>query len=72
MARVTITLRSNELEALVTLAQRERREPRAQAAVIIKRELEKCGLLPTDRPPTATPTPPQPQPQSVEVAHVQA
>jgi hypothetical protein len=45
MARVTVTLKSSERDALVELAERERRDPRSQAAVIIARELERAGLL---------------------------
>lgn len=46
MRRMTVTLHQDEREALITLAQRERRDPRAQAAVLIRRELERIGLLP--------------------------
>jgi hypothetical protein len=45
MARLTITLRDQEKLALSTLADREFREPRAQAALIIRQELERLGLL---------------------------
>jgi hypothetical protein len=45
MTRITITLRQIEREALRTLADREFREPRAQAAQIIRAELERLGLL---------------------------
>lgn len=48
MARVTITLEAKERDALCVLAERERRDPRAQAALIIRRELERAGLLPVD------------------------
>lgn len=50
MARIMITLQQNEREALIELAQRERRDPRDQAALIIRRELERADLLPTDTP----------------------
>ena len=56
MARVTITLQNSEREALVLLAQGERRDPRAQAALLIHRELEHIGLLPADTPTFAQPT----------------
>ncbi len=46
MSRVTVTLKSAERDALCKLAENERRDPRAQAAVIIVRELERRGLLP--------------------------
>ena len=46
MARITITLRQSERDALLTLAEREFREPRAQAALLIRAELERLGLLP--------------------------
>ena len=48
MARMMITLQENEREALRTMAQREMRDPRQQAAMIIRRELERAGLLPAD------------------------
>jgi hypothetical protein len=50
MARVTITLRQDERQALIDLAQQERRDPRQQAAIIIQRELERMGYL--QSPPT--------------------
>lgn len=48
MAQVVLTLielLENEQAALVKLSELERRDPRQQAAVIIRRELERCGLL---------------------------
>lgn len=45
MARVTITLEQDERSALVALANQERRDPRQQAALILRRELERLGLL---------------------------
>jgi hypothetical protein len=45
MAHVVATLKLTERDALVRLADREFRDPRAQAAVIIRRELERVGLL---------------------------
>lgn len=47
MARVTITLEDTEKEALVTLAMEERRDPRAQAALMLSKELQRLGLLPS-------------------------
>ena len=46
MAKVIIHLRDHELTALNDLAQREYRTPKAQAALIIRRELQKLGMLP--------------------------
>lgn len=43
--RITVDLDGNEGAALVKLAQRERRHPRAQAAIVIRYELERLGLL---------------------------
>ena len=48
MARVTVTLKISERDALVTLAEREKRDPRAQAALIIREALERRGLLPVN------------------------
>ncbi len=45
MRRITIALTDGECSALLSLAERERRDPRAQAAVLIRDELERCGLL---------------------------
>lgn len=50
MAKVIIYLRDHELTALNDLAQREYRAPKAQAALIIRRELEKLGLIPGEQP----------------------
>ena len=46
MAKVIIYLRDNESAALNDLAQREYRAPKAQAALIIRKELERLGLIP--------------------------
>jgi hypothetical protein len=45
MARITISLDEYEKKALITLAAKEFREPRAQAALIVRHELERLGLL---------------------------
>jgi len=45
MAKVVIYLREHELDALNELAEKEYREPRAQAALILKAELERRGML---------------------------
>ena len=50
MRRVSINLYEEEKEALVELAERERRDPRQQAAVIIRLELERLGLLRLEQP----------------------
>ena len=46
MARIIVHLGEQEREALRTLAKREMRDPRAQAALIIHQELERQGALP--------------------------
>ena len=43
--RLMIDLRPDEEEALLRLARRERRHPRAQAAIAVREELERLGLL---------------------------
>jgi hypothetical protein len=50
MAKVSIYLRDHELTALNDLAQREYRAPKAQAALIIRKELEKLGMIPGEQP----------------------
>ena len=45
MAKVIIYLRDHEFTALNELAQREYRAPKAQAALMIRRELEKLGMI---------------------------
>ena len=52
--RLTVYLKPEELDALVELAQREFRDPRSEAALIICQELEKKGLL-IINPPIETP-----------------
>jgi len=51
-AKITVTLHENEKLALIELAQREERDPRAQAALIIRSELQRLGYLqsPTNLP----------------------
>ena len=46
MIRLGVMLQDDERQALLALAEKERRDPRQQAAVIIRRELERLGLLP--------------------------
>jgi len=48
MAKVIIYLRDNESAALNDLAQREYRAPKAQAALIIRKELERLGMIPAE------------------------
>lgn len=45
MARVIVYLREQEISALQVLAQREYRALKAQAALIIREELERLGLI---------------------------
>ncbi len=45
MRKIVVSLDGLEFSALNDLAQRERRDPRAQAAVIIRAELKRRGLL---------------------------
>ena len=45
MARVVIYLRDHEVSALQRLAQQEYRAPKAQAALIIRKELERLGMV---------------------------
>jgi hypothetical protein len=64
MPMLKIVLLPTEREALLALADRELRDPRQQAAVIIRRELQRRGLLPADNTPDAHP--------AQEVQHAQA
>jgi len=48
MARITINLKDQEKTALRILAENEFRDPRAQAVLIIRLELERLGLLKAD------------------------
>lgn len=50
MAKLIIYLGNPERDALHQLAQRELRVPRAQAALIIRNELSRLGLLTTPAP----------------------
>jgi hypothetical protein len=53
MARVIVTLKADELDALIELAERERRDPRSEAALLLREKLIECGCLPPDM---STPT----------------
>ena len=46
MPMLRVVLSERERRALNELAHRELRDPTRQAVVIIRRELERCGLLP--------------------------
>ena len=46
--RLTVILQRDERAALAQLAERERRDPRAQAAVLIHEALKQLNLLKTD------------------------
>ena len=46
ITRITINLEREERAALMQLAERERRDPRSQAAWLIRQQLEQLGLLP--------------------------
>ena len=45
MTRIMITLSDEEKESLLVLAEKECRDPRGQAALIIRRELERLGMI---------------------------
>jgi hypothetical protein len=45
MAKVIVYLREYEMQALNQLAQQEYRSPKAQAALILRTELERLGML---------------------------
>ncbi len=55
MAKVIIYLRDHEFTALNELAQREYRAPKAQAALMLRRELEKLGMIPGEQQINTTP-----------------
>lgn len=45
MARMMIPLEIDEKQAIISLADREKRDPRQQAALLIRQQLENLGLL---------------------------
>ena len=49
MAKVIIYLRDHEMTALSDLAQSEYRATKAQAALIIRKELERLGMIPSEQ-----------------------
>jgi len=64
MSRITITLSSQEKNALRILSEKQFREPRAQATLIIRRELELQGLIaPANAQPVITPPAQEPSAQ---------
>jgi hypothetical protein len=50
MERITIFLEPMEKDALLILANKEYRDPRYQAALIIREDLARRGLLPQEQP----------------------
>lgn len=48
MAWMSITLSDSERQALTQLADRECRHPRDQAALMLRHELQRLGLLPAE------------------------
>ena len=50
MERITIFLKTFEKDALLRLANKEYRDPRIQAALIIRQDLERRGLLDSEEP----------------------
>jgi hypothetical protein len=70
MTKLVIFIPNQESDALRALAEQEYRDPRAQAALIIRQELERRGLLAaaTDRPPQPADAQVQPAPQGVQDA----
>lgn len=45
MVQVKVALKRDELDALFALSEKERRDPRAQAAMLIRQSLERLGLI---------------------------
>jgi len=53
--RISIPVTIPERDALIRLSQIERRDPRDQAALLIRQALEQAGYLPAHQQPTSTP-----------------
>ena len=53
MAKVIVYLREQEMRALNQLAEKEYRAPKAQAALMLRTELERLGMLENVPPITA-------------------
>lgn len=45
MTRITLTITEDEREALQEIAQQERRDPRSQAALLLRKALQTSGYL---------------------------
>ena len=45
MTRITLTLTEGEKQALIQLSEAERRNPRDQGALLLRRALENAGFL---------------------------
>ena len=56
MARIMLTIETDERDALIELARREKRDARAQGAMLLRESLERRGLLPSSDLPFLTPT----------------
>lgn len=52
MPSLTIVLQPNEYDALLAMAQRERRKTKHQASVILRDRLRRAGLLQNETAPT--------------------
>ena len=64
LTRITVTLTTQERDALRALAEKELRDTRAQAALIIREELQRRGLLEA----APVPIPPEVKPQGMQDA----
>jgi len=63
MNRLNVYIQQAERAALLQLAQNERRDPRDQAALLIRQRLEQLGLMqPTSPAPAPTIQPIKPEP----------
>ncbi len=47
--RISVPLTTNERQALVTIAERECRDPREHLRYLVRREAQAMGLLPDER-----------------------
>lgn len=48
LTRIYVPLEESERQALIKLSLAEKRDPRKQAALFVRRELERLGLLPPE------------------------
>lgn len=53
--RLSVPLTPTERDALIQYSQIERRDPRDQAALLVRRALEHAGYLPAHQQPAITP-----------------